>query len=98
MESLRVEGEADPERLLKNPERDKLGFLWKDPSDVILRGKTKAVSGYFEEKLLKDKRYRVGMALGEKGFLGCGAASEKLRSMAPTLPNNHALVSNLSMM
>ena len=86
MESLRVEGEADPERLLKNPERDKLGFLWKDPSDVILRGKTKAASGYLEEKILKDKRYRV------KGFFDCGAANEKLRSMAPTLPNNHALV------
>lgn len=57
----------------------------------MCRGDVQGVFGYFEERLCRDKRYRMASALHHGNLLGTNAARAAMNNAAPVLPATHAL-------
>lgn len=86
LEALKPEVPDDPERLRRIPDRMK-EEQYSDPSGVICREGGK-MQGYFEERLRKDMRYRLGAALAEAGKLDSNAGRAAMNQVAPRLENH----------
>ena len=81
--------EKDPERLHQRLER---GVDYFDPSGEVLRGGTRGVFGYFEEKLRGDVRYKLSAALGNAGILDTDAGRRAFAGVnSVPLGKTHAL-------
>mmetsp|Transcript_2978 Transcript_2978/g.6833 ORF Transcript_2978/g.6833 Transcript_2978/m.6833 type:complete len:697 (+) Transcript_2978:117-2207(+) len=103
LHKLQPEIAYDASKLLRDP-RDWLcnGVKYFDPKGTICRNQVADVHGYFEQRLLKDPRYKLSAALQGTGVSGGGgaaalyksdAARSAMNSLQPSLPANHALSS-----
>lgn len=91
MESLSVQAEADPERLLKVPARVQVP-AYADPIQYVTRA---PYAGFDEGRLMSDARYRLSAALQAAGLFHTKAGHEALASCAAPRPAAQHFVSNV---